>query len=115
MAVLPIQPGNYDITLQRRADFEIEVQFKDGNSTPIDLTGWTVAAQAWNKTRSKKYADFTVTVLSVASGIVKLGMPATVTENLAGVLFYDVRLTDSYGYSDYWLQGQISVSEGYTA
>lgn len=112
---MPIQPGNYDITLQRRADFELEVQFKDGNSTPIDLTGWTVAAQAWNKPRSKKYADFTVAVLSLASGIVKLSMAASVTENLAGVLFYDVRLTDTYGYSDYWLQGQISVSEGYTA
>lgn len=43
---MAISPGTYNTTLQRRADFALDLQFKDGNSNPIDLTGWTAIAQA---------------------------------------------------------------------
>jgi hypothetical protein len=54
---MAISPGQYNISLQRRADYSITLQFAD-----INLTGWTVAAQVWNQGRSTKYADFTVEI-----------------------------------------------------
>ena len=58
---MAIAPGTYNISLQRRADYSVTLQFKDSTGTAINLTGWTAAAQAWNQDRTTKYADFTVT------------------------------------------------------
>ena len=49
---MAISPGVYNISLQRRADYYVTLQFKDSTGTAIDLTGWTVEAQAWNKNRT---------------------------------------------------------------
>jgi hypothetical protein len=43
---MAISPGTYNTSLQRRADYSITMQFKDSNDTPINLTGWIVAAPA---------------------------------------------------------------------
>jgi hypothetical protein len=40
-----ISPGTYNITLQRRADYSITLQFKDSTETAIDLTDWSVAGR----------------------------------------------------------------------
>ena len=53
---MAVQPGTYNITLQRRADYSVLLQFKDGSDAVIDLTGYTVYAQV-DKSRDK-YADF---------------------------------------------------------
>ena len=58
---MAIQPGTYNFTLQRRSDHTIPLLFKDGNNAAINLTGFTVAAQVWEETRTTKYADFSVT------------------------------------------------------
>ena len=58
---MSVNPGTYNFTLQRRADFSLEIQFKEGDpATVIDLTGATVLSQAWNEKRTQKYADFAV-------------------------------------------------------
>ena len=47
---MSVNPGTYNFTLQRRADFSLEIQFKEGDpATVIDLTGATVLSQAWNE------------------------------------------------------------------
>ena len=112
---MAVQPGTYNISLQRRADYYVTLQFKDSTSTAIDLTGWTVEAQAWNQPRTTKYADFAVEYTDRAAGTVKISLTDVQTELLPSEAYYDVLLTDTAGLKEYYLEGTIFVSQGYTA
>ena len=50
---MAVSPGTYNFVLQRRSDHSFDLQFKDSNNAAIDLTGFTVYAQAWNQGRGK--------------------------------------------------------------
>jgi hypothetical protein len=112
---MAVAPGTYDITLQRRADHVLQLQFKDSTNTPINLTGWTVAAQVWDEGRTTKYADFTVSYVDRTLGQVKLALSPVQTTAIQDRAYYDVLLTNTDGLKEYYLEGVISVSEGYTA
>lgn len=112
---MAVSPGTYDITLQRRADYSITLQFKDSTGTPINLTGWTVAAQVWNYNRTTKYADFTVAYTNRSTGTVALDLSDTDTATFPNEAYYDVLLTNPSGLKEYYLEGTVYVSEGYTA
>jgi len=112
---MAISPGTYNISLQRRADYSVTLQFKDSTNTAINLTGWTVEAQAWNQGRTTKYADFTVTYTDRAAGTVAIALTDEQTALLPNEAYYDVLLTNSSGLKEYYLEGIIYVSEGYTA
>jgi hypothetical protein len=112
---MAISPGTYNISLQRRADYSITLQFKDSTDTPINLTGWTVAAQAWNQARTSKYADFTVTYTNRSTGTVAIALSDDQTTSFPGEAYYDVLLTNPAGLKEFYLQGIVLVSEGYTA
>ena len=36
---MAVAPGTYNFTLQRRADYSLDLQFKDSNDAVVDLTG----------------------------------------------------------------------------
>jgi hypothetical protein len=112
---MAISPGTYNISLQRRADYSITLQFKDSTDAPINLTGWTVAAQAWNQARTSKYADFAVTYTNRSTGTVAIALTDDQTAIFPDEAYYDVLLTNPSGLKEYYLQGTIYVSEGYTA
>jgi len=112
---MAISPGQYNFSLQRRADHSITLQFDDSTGTAINLTGWTVAAQAWNQDRSTKYADFTVTYTDRAAGTIAIALTDEQTATLPNEVYYDVLLTNPAGLKEYYLEGIIYVSEGYTA
>ena len=113
---MAITPGTYNMTVQRRADHSIQLVFKDNNNTAINLTGFTVAAQVWDEPRSNKYADFAVTYTNRSTGTVDIALTDTQTETFTpDVLKYDVALTNPAGLKEYYLEGTIFVSEGYTA
>jgi hypothetical protein len=112
---MAISPGTYNISLQRRADYSVTLQFKDSTNTAINLTGWTVEAQAWNQGRTTKYADFTVTYTDRAAGTVAIALTDEQTASLPNEAYYDVLLTNGSGLKEYYLEGIIYVSEGYTA
>tara|TARA_R100000654_G_scaffold49332_1_gene75477 strand:- start:4003 stop:4344 length:342 start_codon:yes stop_codon:yes gene_type:complete len=113
MAVIP---GTYNFTLQRRSDHSIPLLFKDSSNNAINLTGFTVAAQVWEETRTTKYADFSVTYTDRTAGSVKISLTDTQTATFTPeVLKYDVLLTNGSGEKEYYLEGTIFVSEGYTA
>ena len=112
---MAISPGTYNITLQRRADYSITLQFKDSNDAAIDLTGWSVAAQAWNQARSTKYADFAVTYTDRSTGTIAIALTDEQTATFPDQAYYDVLLTNASGLKEYYLEGVIYVSEGYTA
>ena len=113
---MAIQPGTYNFTLQRRSDHSIPLLFKDGNDVAINLTGYTVEAQVWEETRTTKYADFTTTYTDRSAGSVSIALTDTQTATFTpDILKYDVLLIDPSGSKEYYLEGTIYVSEGYTA
>jgi len=113
---MAIQPGTYNFTVQRRSDHTIPLLFKDGNNAAINLTGFTVAAQVWEETRTTKYADFTTTYTDRAAGSVSITLTDVQTATFTpDILKYDVLLVDGSGNKEYYLEGTIFVSEGYTS
>ena len=113
---MAITPGTYNMTVQRRADHSIQLVFKDNNNTAINLTGYTVEAQVWEETRSIKYADWTIAYTDRSAGTVDISLTDTQTATfLPDNLKYDVLLTNPTGEKEYYLEGNIKMSEGYTA
>ena len=112
---MAIEPATYDMTVQRRSDHSIQLVFKDSSVDAINLTGFTVAAQVWEETRTTKYADFAVTYTSRTAGTVDIPLTDTQTATFSpNELKYDVLLTNPSGLKEYYLEGTIYVSEGYT-
>jgi hypothetical protein len=111
---MSIQPGQHNITIQRRADYDLSLQFKDSAGVGIDLTGWTAYAQVWDANRSTKYADFAVTYTDRATGQITIALTDTQTATFPNEAYYDVLLEDDAGLRNYYLEGIVYVSEGYT-
>ena len=112
---MAITPATLNIRPQRRADYELQLQFKDSAGTGINITGWTVLAQCWNKDRTSKYGDFTVTTVDATTGIVKIKLGYAITASLPAEAYYDVMLINLSGLLEYYLEGIVRPSEGYTA
>jgi|TARA_R100000084_G_C4636041_1_gene141060 hypothetical protein len=112
---MSVQPGTYNITLQRRADYSVLLQFKDSTDAVINLTGYTAYAQVWNEDRSTKYADFSVAYTNRTNGQITISLTDTQTATFIDELRYDVLLEDGSGNREYYLEGAIFVSQGYTA
>jgi len=113
---MAIIPGKKNFTVDRRADFPIKLTFKDSTGSAINLTGYTVAAQVYDESRSTKYADWTVAYTDRTNGIVDISLSDTQTATFTpSILFYDVLLTEPGGSKNYYLEGKLFISEGYTA
>jgi|TARA_R100000482_G_scaffold36947_1_gene12627 hypothetical protein len=112
---MAVQPGTYNVQLQRRADYSVLLQFKDSNDAVIDLTGYTAYAQVWNEGRTTKYADFTIAYTNRTNGQITISLTDTQTATFIDELRYDVLLEDGSGNREYYLEGIIFVSQGYTA
>ncbi len=112
---MAVQPGTYNITLQRRADYSVLLQFKDSSDAVIDLTGYTAYAQVWNEGRTTKYADFSIAYTNRTNGQITNSLTDTQTATFIDELRYDVLLEDGSGNREYYLEGVITVSQGYTA
>ncbi len=112
---MAIEPGIYNFTLQRRSDHTIPLIFKDNNNNAINLTGFTVAAQVWEQTRTTKYADFAVSYTDRVNGSVSITLTDTQSATFTpDILRYDVLIIDAGGSKEYYLEGTIYMSEGYT-
>ena len=112
---MAVQPGTYNFTLQRRADFSLDLQFKDSSDSAIDLTGYTVYAQAWNADRTTKSADFAIAYTNRSNGQIKISLTDAQTADFPNELRYDVLLENGSGEREYSLEGIIFVNQGYTA
>jgi len=112
---MAIIPGKKNFTVDRRADFPIKLTFKDSTGSAINLSGYTVAAQVYDESRSTKYADWTVAYTDRTNGIVDISLTDTQTATFTpSILFYDVLLTEPSGSKNYYLEGKLFISEGYT-
>ena len=112
---MAVSPGTYNISLQRRADYSVALQFKDSTGTPINLTGWIAYCQTWDRTRTTKYADFAITYTNRATGQIAVALTDAQTATLPDECYYDVLLENPSGLREYYLEGAVYVSEGYTA
>tara|TARA_Y100000114_G_scaffold144110_1_gene152342 strand:+ start:699 stop:1040 length:342 start_codon:yes stop_codon:yes gene_type:complete len=113
---MAIAPATYNMTIQRRSDHSIQLIFKDSNNNAINLTGFTVQAQVWDEPRSNKYADWSITYTDRVAGTIDMALTDTQTATFSPeVLRYDVLLTNGAGLKEYYLEGNIFISEGYTA
>ena len=113
---MAIIPGKKNFTVDRRADFPIRLTFKDSSGSAIDLSGYTVAAEVYDESRSTNYADWTIAYTNRTGGIVDISLSDTDTATFTpSILFYDVLLTEPGGSKNYYLEGKLFISEGYTA
>ena len=113
---MAVTPGTYNMTIQRRSDHAIQLVFKDSNNSAINLTGFTVEAQVWEETRTTKYADWTITYTNRSTRTIDMSLTDTQTATFSpSLLKYDVLLTNPSGLKEYYLEGDIFMSEGYTA
>ena len=113
---MAVSPGTYNMTVQRRSDHSVNVTLKDSSDNAINLTGYTIEAQVWEETRTTKYADFTIAYTNRTSGIFDMSLTDTQTATFTpNILKYDVLLTNPSGLKEYYLEGSIFMSEGYTA
>ena len=112
---MAIIAGTYDFTVQRRADHTESIRLTDSNDQAINLLGYTIAAQVWDKARTGKYADFTVAYTNRSNGEFTISLSTTQpTQFTPAELVYDVLILDTNGKREYYLEGNIFVSEGYT-
>ena len=111
---MAVSPGTYNFTLQRASDWSVILQFKDSSDAAIDLTGYTVYAQCWDKARSTKQADFGIAYTSRTDGKVTISLTDAQTKDFIDEVYYDVLLENGSGLREYYLEGVIFVSQGYT-
>ena len=112
---MAIIAGTYDFTVQRRSDHTESIRITDGNDQPVNLTGFTIAAQVWDKERTGKYADFTIAYTNRTNGEFTMSLTHNQTRQFTpNELSYDVLILNGSGQREYYLEGNIFVSEGYT-
>lgn len=112
---MAVSPGTYNFTLQRRADYSLLLQFKDSTDSAINLTGYTALAQVWDKGRTTKYADFSIAYTNRSNGQITISLTDTQTTDFPQFAYYDVLLINGNDEREYYLEGEIVVSEGYSA
>ena len=84
-------PGTYDFTLQRRVDHSFDINLKDGNNANENLT-------------DASGGDITRSVTDVQT--------TNMTDN---TYRYDILKIEANGDREYFIEGRIFMSEGYTA
>lgn len=109
-----IQPGTYDITIQQGADWSKTFQLFDSNQDPVNLTAATVESEIWTENKHSKLADFTVGWVDREIGKFSLSLSDATTLTLPETGYYDIKVTDANGFSNYWVRGRAIVELGYT-
>lgn len=109
-----MEPAHYDITIHQGATFELPLQYKDSTGTPVNMSGYTVAAQLWNRLGTSKISNFAFSWAVQASGAFKLRLANTVTSGITEQGQYDVLITEPSGDKYYILQGAAFIDLGLT-
>lgn len=109
-----IEPINHDITIHQGATFELPLHFKDSDGNSVNMNGYTVAGQVWDRLGQNKLADFTNTWTAQVSGQFTLSIAASTTATMSGIGQYDVLVTEPDNTKFYLLQGTAIVDPGLT-
>ena len=103
-----------NIVIDQGSTFQTSINVTDDNELPIDLTGYSAAAQMRKHYTSSNATSFT-TSISAALGVVTLSMNAATTNTItAGRYLYDCELTDPNGAVTRLVEGIVTVTPGIT-
>lgn len=104
-----------NLIIDQGATFTTTVNLTDTNGDPIDLTGYTGAAQMRKSyTSSSAAATFTVAT-GGANGSITLSLSANATANISGGRYlYDVELTDASNTVSRVFEGIVTVNPNIT-
>lgn len=95
-----------NIFIDQGSDYSNIVTVTASNGQPLNLTGYTVASQLRKSYSSSTAYSFSASILSAASGRVRLQLSATQSESIPpGRYLYDVEVSSSAG-------GKTRVVEG---
>lgn len=81
---------------------------------PVNLTGYTPYGSVWNFNRSTKFQDLTMTWISQATGILEMKLLYSGTISLPDECPYDIMLVAPSGLRQYYIEGILYESEGYS-
>ena len=85
------------------------------SNAATDLTGYSIQAQMRKHSDAPTKTDFTATIVSPASGRIRVGLSTSVTRDLApGRYMYDVLITDPVGEVTRVVEGSVMVRQGVT-
>ena len=107
-----MEPARYDITIYQGATFSLGLQYKTSSGVPVNMSGYTVAAQLWNRTGTAKLANFSTPWTDQASGTFRMSLTSSVTSGITEQGQYDMLVTDSGGEKYYLLQGTAFIELG---
>ena len=94
----------------------MSVTLKDSNNAAVNLTGYSIASQIWDSGRTTKGGDGTCSISSAANGTWSWTVTDTQTATFTADEYkYDVLLTNGSGDKEYWVEGTITMNEGYTS
>ena len=110
---MAVDPARYDITIHQGATFDLPLQYM-ASGVPVNMTGYSIEAELWNKTGTVKLSDFSVPWVAQASGMFKLRLASTVTSGITEQGQYDVLVTEPSGDKYYLLQGTAFWDGGLT-
>lgn len=103
-----------NLFVDQGATFSTTVNLTDSDGNPIDLSGYTGAAQMRKSYTSSTSVAFVVT-LDELNGTITLGLTANTTANIAGGRYlYDVELTDSTNAVSRVFEGIVTVNPNIT-
>ena len=105
-----------NLVIYTGTDFEqiFVLEGSDSNSA-LDLTGYTGASKFKKYKSSTTSHSFDVTFTNRLSGNIKIGMGASMTDDLKpGKYFYDVNITSPSGVTSRVVEGQVLIKKAVT-
>ena len=85
------------------------------DSSPLDLTGYTIAAQIRKHAGSSNSVSFTASAMDALNGLVLISLTPEETASLkTGRHVYDIVITDAAGDKTRVVEGSVLVREGVT-
>jgi hypothetical protein len=109
-----VDPAHYDITIHQGATFQFSLQYKDSTGAPVNMSGYTLEAELWNRTGTTKLSDFDIPWTVQVSGMFKMRLASTVTSGITEQGQYDLIVTEPSGDKYYLLQGTAYIDLGLT-
>lgn len=99
-----------NIVIDQGTDYEVTVNVKDANTTPINLAGYTGNAQMRKYYTSSTKYDFNVNV-SANTGEITLTMSANTSANIAaGRYVYDCILVSNTNIVSRIIEGYVTIN-----
>ena len=99
-----------NIIIDQGVDYEVSINMRDANTTPIDLTGFTGKAQLRKYHTSSSAVDFQV-IIAPESGEVTLSMNSATTSTISpGRYVYDCVLYSNNNIVSRVLEGIVTIT-----